>query len=268
MSRWVLAAILSLMSMALLSLSFAAPASADSVTPVRHCSYGDGYRELDGDSSVEVTAPEGYLIAAYCVDSRGRRGTSEVHVLSTPQRTVLVRHSEGRSLEGYSVAYSRVDAPEDPEDDADGDSEDEQDDQNEQGENDENGGRGDDDQDGRDEASQTAAPEQGAPAKSEHATGSGKKEKREKAERTPSASATPSQPAPRSRPSAAASVQPDDSMQMSALSDGEELRTTAIAEKDDDDEEGLRSLVVAGGIIILGLLAGMIALLVRLPGQR
>lgn len=53
---------------------------------------------------------------------------------------------------------------------------------------------------------------------------------------------------------------------MSRLSDGEELRITSLDE--DGDEEGLRSLVVAGSIIIIGLLAGMVALLVRLPGQR
>ncbi|MEI7055583.1 hypothetical protein WBG06_07185 [Nocardioides sp. CCNWLW239] len=262
---------MALLSVTLLPMLFAAPASADSVTPVRHCSHGDGYREVDGDSSVSVTAPDGYLIVAYCVDSRGRRGTSEVHVLSAPQRTVLIRHSDGRSLEGYSVAYSRVDAPDEPEDGPDGDDEDDQNEPGEQNEQGDNGGRDDnDDRGGRDEASQTpeAEPGQGAPAKNEHKNGAGKAEKREKAEGTPSASASAAQPEPSRQPSATVSAQPDGSLQMSALSDGEELRTTALAEKDDDDEEGLRSLVVAGGIIILGLLAGMIALLVRLPGQR
>ncbi|MBC7276343.1 hypothetical protein [Nocardioides sp.] len=256
-SRWALAAIT-----ALLSLLFAAPASADTVTPVRYCAHGDGYRELDGGSSVMVSAPEGYLIVSYCVDSRGRKGSSEVRTLSTPQRTTVVWHSDGRSLAGYSVEYARGGASGGPETDTDEQPKD-----------------AGDERDERDEARESEKPEkpekpekaaetaeaeaqQSAPAAVEKTPATKKDERRE---RTPSASATPSAAEPSRQASAEASEQYEGSSQMSRLSDGEELRITSL---DEDDDEGLRSLVVAGGIIIIGLLAGMVALLVRLPGQR
>lgn len=243
-SLWVLAGV-----MTLLSLLFAAPASADTVTPVRHCVHGDGYRELDGDSSSVVTAPEGYLIVSYCVDGRGRRGSSEVRTLSTPQRTTVVWHSDGRPIEGYSVEYTRVPSSDEPEAEAEEDAEDGQ------GKNGEAGPTAEA------EAEQSAAAED-----EETAAGAAKKPEKE---RTPSASATEKVQEPSRRPSVETSALPEDSSRMTALSDGEELRITSFEEfEDEDDEEDLRSLVVAGGIIIVGLLAGAIALLVRIPGQR
>lgn len=251
-----LSALAGVMTLLSLSLSFAAPASADTVTPVRHCMHGDGYRELDGDSSSVVTAPEGYLIVSYCVDSRGRRGGSELHTLSTPQRTTVVWHSDGRSLEGYSVEYTRVPSSDEPE--SEGETDTEEDAEGEQDENDEPG------QTAEAEAEQSAAAED----KETAAAGAAKKAEKE---RKPSARATDQEQEqePSRQPSAEISVLPEDSSRMPSLSDGEELRITSVKEFDDeDDDEDLRSLVVAGGIIIVGLLAGAIALLVRIPGQR
>jgi hypothetical protein len=246
-SLWALAGV-----MTLLSLSFATPASADTVTPVRHCMHGDGYREVDGDSSSVVTAPEGYLIVSYCVDGRGRRGSSEVRTLSTPQRTTVVRHSDGRPLEGYSVDYTRVPSSDEPE----AETETEEDAEDGRDENDEPG------------QSVEAEAEQDPPAEDEETAAAGASKKAGKAE-TPSANATEKEQEPSREPSVEISALPEDSSQMTALSDGEELRTTSVKEfEDEDDEENLRSLVVAGGIIIVGLLAGAIALLVRIPGQR
>jgi hypothetical protein len=257
-SLWALAAI-----MALLSLLFAAPASADTVTPVRYCAHGDGYRELDGGSSAVVSAPEGYLIVSYCVDSRGRKGSSEVHTLSTPQRTTVVWHSDGRSLAGYSVEYARGGASGRPETDTDEQPEDERDERDEQDERDEDRKPGKPDKPDKPAETAEAETQQSAPAEVEKTPATKKDERREP---TPSASATPSAPERSPQDPAEASEQYEGSSQMSRLSDGEELRITSLDE--DDDEEGLRSLVVAGGIIIIGLLAGMVALLVRLPGQR
>ncbi|MGH3351615.1 MAG: hypothetical protein ACRDPS_13200 [Nocardioides sp.] len=48
--------------------------------------------------------------------------------------------------------------------------------------------------------------------------------------------------------------------------DGEELQITTFEEKDDGEDR--RSFLVVGAIILIGLLAGAIALLVRIPGQR
>lgn len=236
--------------MTLLSLLFAPPASADTVNPVRQCTHGDGYRELDGDSSSVVTAPEGFLIVSYCVDGRGRRGSSEMRTLSTPQRTTVVRHSDGRPLEGYSVDYTRVPSSDEPEAETEEDAE---------------GG-----QDESDEPAQSAEAEadQDSAAEDEESAAAGAAKKAGK-ERTPSASATEKDQEPSRKPSAEISALPEGSSQMTALSDGEELRTTSVKEfEDEDDEENLRSLMVAGGIVIVGLLAGAIALLVRLPGQR
>ncbi|MFD4326686.1 hypothetical protein ACFWQC_18750 [Nocardioides sp. NPDC058538] len=246
-SLWALAGV-----MTLLSLLFAAPASADTVTPVRHCMHGDDYRELDGDSSSVATAPEGYLIVSYCVDSRGRWGGSEVRTLSTPQRTTVVWHSDGRPIEGYSVEYTRVPSSDGPEEDDDPEAEEEAE-----------GGQGEDD-----EAGQTAEAEaeQSAAAEDDEAAAAGAAKKPEK-ERAPSVSATEKEQKPSRKPSVEISALPEDSSQMTALSDGEELQITSVKEFEDEDEENLRSLVVAGGIIIVGLVAGAIALLVRLPGS-
>ncbi len=52
----------------------------------------------------------------------------------------------------------------------------------------------------------------------------------------------------------------------SQLSDGEELQITTFEEKDDSEDRW--SFLVVGGIIVVGLIAGAIALMVRIPGQR
>ncbi|GGU09271.1 hypothetical protein GCM10007979_03960 [Nocardioides albus] len=257
----------------LLSLLFAAPASADTITPVRDCGHGDGYRELDGDSSAVATSPEGYLIVSYCVDSRGRKGGSEVRTLSTPQRTAVVWHSGGRPLAGYSVEYARVvDASDEPDADNDTDTDEHPQDDRDDGNDWDDRDKGDrDDRDERDEGRKPDKADETAEAEAHQSTPAESKKtdaakRGEQSERTPSASASPATPAPGRQTPKDISEQSEESSQMTRLNDGEELRVTSLDE--DDDEDGLRSLVVAAGIIIVGLLAGMIALLVRLPGQR
>lgn len=224
---WVLPVV-----MTLLSLMLPAAASADTVTPARHCTHGDRYVELDGERSVVATAPDGYLIASFCVDSGGRHSRSEVHTLSTPQPSTVVRRSDGRWMEGYSVTYV-----EDSEDEA-GDGDD--------------GAGNESDGDG----------ESGQPGEEQSPTA----EETEKPGRTQAVPETTPEPTP----SALVEVteQPEHPSQMTALSDGEELRITSLDDDSDDDDENLRAVVVAGSIILLGLLAGAVALLVRLPGQR
>lgn len=77
-----------------------------------------------------------------------------------------------------------------------------------------------------------------------------------KVERTPAAQETEPEPSRSAPPAPLPSL----------LSDGEELQITTFDEKDDSEDRW--SFVVVGGIIVVGLLAGAIALLVRLPGQR
>lgn len=286
LSLWVLAGVLTLLSVPLAALSalvaLAAPASADTVTPVRRCPHGGDYRELDGDSTVMVTAPDGYLIDSYCVDGRGRRGGSEVHTLPSPQRTTVIWHSDGRTIEGYSVTYTRVPASGQPDPDPDPGPGTEEPDA-EQGQNEGQGGQG---QGGQGQGGQgqngqgqnghgqnhpgessgeEADEEQSGPAAVEETGSADKTDKTDKLGRT--------SPSPTSEPgrhaSESASSQPEGSTRMSPLSDGEELRTTALkAAEDDGEKDELRTLVVAGGIVAIGLLAGVVALLVRLPGQR
>ncbi|GGR63578.1 hypothetical protein J2S40_004817 [Nocardioides luteus] len=260
---WATAAV-----MTLLSLLLAAPASADTVTPTRHCGYGDRYVDLDGERSAVARAPEGYLVAAFCVDSDGRRGGgSELHILSTPQQTTQVRHSEGRRLEGYSVAYVERPAPADPDpkpdDDADDDDADDGDDESNEGRR--GGGQGN-------TSPGAGKSDKGKPKNGTNGTGTASPEAGEtagqqEAERTP---ATPeSKPEPSRSATPEPSEQSDATSQMSALSDGEELRTTPLEEEESAiDDDLLRTVLVAGGIVVVGLIAGGIALLVRLPGQR
>ena len=201
---------------ALLSLLLAAPASADTATPVGQCSSGDRSYSSVGATSATATAPEGYRIASFCVVGRGNAG-AEMHTLSAPQRTAVVAHSSGKQLESYSVTYVQV-------------------------------------------------PVASAPEANEAAEKTAEKEKeKEKAERTPTAEEPepgPSHPAPTEK-----SAAPGESTLLpSQLSDGEELQITTFEEKDDSEDRW--SFLVVGGIIVVGLLAGAIALMVRIPGQR
>ena len=202
----------------LLSLLLAAPASADTATPVGQCSSGDRSYSSVGATSATATAPEGYRIASFCVVGRGNAG-AEMHTLSAPQRTAVVAHSSGKQLESYSVTYVQV-------------------------------------------------PVASAPEANEAAEKTAEKEMEKdtaKAERTPTAEEPepgPSHPAPTEK-----SAAPGESTLLpSQLSDGEELQITTFEEKDDSEDRW--SFLVVGGIIVVGLLAGAIALMVRIPGQR
>ncbi|MEU0266589.1 hypothetical protein [Nocardioides sp. NPDC006303] len=199
---------------ALLSLLLAAPASADTATPVGQCSSGDRSYSSVGATSATATAPEGYRIASFCVVGRGNAG-AEMHTLSAPQRTTVVAHSSGKQLESYSVTYVQVPVASKP------------------------------------EAAETA----------EKTT---EKEKA-KVERTPTAEE--SEPEPSHSAPVENSAAPAESAPLpSQLSDGEEFQITTFEEKDDSEDRW--SFLVVGGIIVVGLLAGAIALMVRIPGQR
>ncbi|MEU4453660.1 hypothetical protein AB0F44_20150 [Nocardioides sp. NPDC023903] len=196
----------------LLSLLLAAPASADSATPVGQCSSGDRTYSSVGATSATATAPEGYRIASFCVVGRGNAG-AEMHTLSAPQRTAVVAHSSGKQLESYSVTY--VQAP---------------------------------------VASVPEAAEETATEKEEA-----------KAERTPKSEESEPEPS-RSAPAEKSAAPGETTLLPSQLSDGEELQITTFEEKDDSEDRW--SFLVVGGIIVVGLIAGAIALLVRIPGQR
>ncbi|WP_164545077.1 hypothetical protein [Antribacter gilvus] len=89
----------------------AAPAAADTVTPVGSCPAGDASAELDGKLvSVGVAAPAGRQIVAYCVSGRGVAGP-EVHTLSNPTSSTTVRHSTGKGIITYSVTYAAAPEP-------------------------------------------------------------------------------------------------------------------------------------------------------------
>lgn len=214
-TSWAAAAVTTL-----LALLLAAPASADTATPVGQCSSGDRSYSSVGTASVTATAPDGYRIASFCVVGRGNAG-AETHTLSTPQKSAVVAHSSGKQLESYSVTYVQIPVASAPE-----------------------------------AARETAAEKEEA-----------------KAERTPAAQVTEPEPPPepkpepsRSAPAEKSAAPGESTLLPSQLSDGEELQITTFEEKDDSEDRW--SVLVVGGIIVVGLLAGAIALLVRIPGQR
>ena len=94
----------------------------------------------------------------------------------------------------------------------------------------------------------------------------------ETAEDAPKAENTAETVEPKAQPSSSATakkspVAGEDSPLGPLPNDGEELQVTTF-EEEDDDSDNRRSVLIVGGIIVVGLLAGVIALTVRLPGQR
>jgi hypothetical protein len=65
--------------------------------------------DVDGeDASVEVSAPEGFLIDAYCV----KAGTLvEITEVDPPQQTVEIVATNGKGVSHYSVSYVADEGP-------------------------------------------------------------------------------------------------------------------------------------------------------------
>jgi cobalamin biosynthesis Mg chelatase CobN len=93
-----------------------------------------------------------------------------------------------------------------------------------------------------------------------------KAEKPEKATEEPSAAPQEEEKEQSESAPVERSGTPRSSTDLLAQGDGEELKITNFGET--DDREKRWSFMIVGGIIVVGLLAGAIAMTVRLPGQR
>lgn len=64
---------------------------------------------IDGgdETSITITAPEGFLISEYCVKAgSAQQGDGpETVVLDPPQESVTISHTSGKEISHYSVAY-------------------------------------------------------------------------------------------------------------------------------------------------------------------
>jgi len=102
----------------LAALSFTATANAGEVCPA----YGDGTGasggtlKIDtegGPSSVNYTAPDGYLVSGYCVKAGSTSSDAGVEFISLdpPLKTVTISHSSGKAVSHHSVQLVKEPPP-------------------------------------------------------------------------------------------------------------------------------------------------------------
>ncbi|MBL0888194.1 hypothetical protein [Myceligenerans indicum] len=84
-------------------------AAAESVTTLDSCPAQSVVTLTDRETSVAVSAPEGYRITGYCVTVRGQG--SEVHRLSEPSVSAELVHSTGKAIEEYVLMYEKAPGP-------------------------------------------------------------------------------------------------------------------------------------------------------------
>lgn len=73
-----------------------------------------GKTDVEGEhTQIEITAPEGMLIYAYCVKAGStQQGNGPVYVvLDEPAESVIISHPSGKAISHYSVTYVPVEQP-------------------------------------------------------------------------------------------------------------------------------------------------------------
>lgn len=113
-------------------LGFLAPAGADTAEntqmkkwPVRGESCPQWYDPYGGNrvsvagyrTTVQATAPEGFLISGYCVEVRSKHkggADPEFYTVHPPQETVTISHSSGKAIAHYTPQYVPADGVQEP----------------------------------------------------------------------------------------------------------------------------------------------------------